>query len=125
MTRENRKIIQGLFKKSLRERVKTDIYLHNCTIKGYKTDIRRLNLTIKKYRKSIEYYLDANAEKYVLLDILNGKITDSRRIRKTIVDLKKARRTHLYKGSGDQDWDKAWVRVYDEWIAHLNGMLDQ
>lgn len=111
MTRENRKIIQGLFRKSLRERVKIDIHLHN--------------LTIKKYKRGIKYYLNANTEKYALLDILNGKIAGPFRIRKMIVKLKKSRGTHLYDKSVPRDWNKAWVRVYDEWIAHLNGMLEE
>ncbi len=110
MTRENRKTVRGLFKKSLQERVKVDIHLHN--------------LTIKEYEGGIKYYLDANAEKYILLDILDGKITAPRRIRRMIVNLRKSRRTHLYDRSReDRDWNKAWVRVYDEWIAHLNDML--
>jgi len=113
VTRENRKLIRGLPKKSLRERVKIDIRLHNRTIKG----------CYYGAKKCMEYYLDANAVKYVLLDILDGKITDLRRIRRTIVKLKRDRRTHLWNRAGPRDWDKAWVRIYDEWIDCLQDKL--
>jgi len=110
MTRESRKIIRGLPSKSLRARVKIDIMLHNCTI--------------KYYRRWIRYYIRANTEKHALLDVLDGKTTDSRQIRRITKNLKKSRRTHLWDWENPH-WSKAWIKVYDDWIAHLNGMLEQ
>ena len=110
MIRENWKTIWGLPKKSLRERVKIDIEHHNCTIKYYK--------------KWVRYYIRANTEKYALLDVLDGKITDSRQIRKVIRSLRKSRRTHLWDRENPH-WSKAGIKVYDDWIAHLNDMLGQ
>lgn len=110
MIRKNWKTIWGLPKKSLRARVRIDIEHHDYTIKYYK--------------KWIQYYIRANTEKYALLDVLDGKITDSRQIRRVIKNLKRSRRTHLWDRK-DRHWSKAWVKVYDDWIAHLNGMLGQ
>jgi len=106
----NWKIIWDLPKRSLRERVRIDIRLHNCSIRYYK--------------KWIRYYIRANDEKYDLLNILDGKITDPKLIRKTIKALKKSRKTHLYSRR-DIAWDKAWVKVYDEWISCLDDILNQ
>jgi len=110
MNKESRKFVKGIFNKSLKERVKIDIRLHN--------------LTIKEYEKSIKYYIKANVVKNKLIDILDGKITNLKQIRKSIKELKMSRRTHLYCRK-DKDWNKVWIKVYNDWIIYLNNLLLQ